>query len=112
MLRQLLGLDSAVNCGGSAVAVVQFLVVIDAPVVLVMTGACAGPDSADDRARRFAPTGAGWSRQFRKLWSPQLVLLLYKVIDVPLWATSWGSRGSAVAVHRLVCQLIMAVMSS
>ena len=44
--------------------------------------------------------------------SPQLVLLLDKVVDVPLFVTSWGSRGSAVAVHRLVCQLIMAMMSS
>ena len=44
--------------------------------------------------------------------SPQLVLLLDKVVDVPLLATSWGCRGSAVAVHRLVCQLIMAMMSS
>ena len=34
--------------------------------------------------------------------SPQLVLLLDKVVDVPLLATSWSSRGSAVAVHRLV----------
>ena len=44
--------------------------------------------------------------------SPQLVLLLDEVVDVPLLATSWGSRGSAVAVHRPVCQLIMAMMSS
>ena len=43
---------------------------------------------------------------------PQLVLLLDKVVDVPVLATSWGCRGSAVAVHRLVCQLIMAMMSS
>ena len=43
---------------------------------------------------------------------PQLVLLLDKVVDVPVLATSWGSRGSAAAVHRLVCQLIMAMMSS
>ena len=44
--------------------------------------------------------------------SPQLVLLLDKVVDVPFLATSWGCRGSAFAVHRLVCQLIMAFMSS
>ena len=44
--------------------------------------------------------------------SPELVLLLGKVVEVPLLATSWGSRGSAVAVHRLVCQLIMVLMSS
>ena len=44
--------------------------------------------------------------------SPQLVLLLDKVIDVPVLATSRGCGGSAVAVHRLVWQLIMAVMSS
>ena len=44
--------------------------------------------------------------------SPQLVLLLDKVVDVPLLATSWGSRGSEAAVQRLVCQLIMAMMSS
>ena len=44
--------------------------------------------------------------------SPQLVLLLDKVVDVPVLTTSWGCRGSAVAVHRLVCQLIMAMMSS
>ena len=40
------------------------------------------------------------------------VVLLDKVVDVPLMATSWGSRGSEGAVHRLVCQLIMAMMSS
>ena len=28
--------------------------------------------------------------------------LLDKVVDVPVLATSWGCRGSAVAVHRLV----------
>ena len=44
--------------------------------------------------------------------SPQLVPLLDKVVDVPVLATSWGSRGSAAAVPRLVCQLIMATMSS
>ena len=37
---------------------------------------------------------------------------LDKVVDVPVLATSWSSRGSAVAVHQLVCQLIMAMMSS
>ena len=42
---------------------------------------------------------------------PQLVLLLDMVVDVPLLATSWSSRGSAAAVPRLVCQL-MAMMSS
>ena len=30
-----------------------------------------------------------------------LVLLLDMVVDVPVLATSWGCRGSAVAVHRL-----------
>ena len=44
--------------------------------------------------------------------SPQLVLLLDIVVDVPVLVTSWGCRGSAVAVHRQVCQLIMAMMSS
>ena len=44
--------------------------------------------------------------------SPQLVLLLDMVVDVPVLVTSWGCRGSAVAVHRQVCQLIMAMMSS
>ena len=44
--------------------------------------------------------------------SPQLVLLLDKVVDVLVLATSRGCRGSAVAVHRLVCQLIMAMMTS
>ena len=42
----------------------------------------------------------------------QLVLLLDMVVDVPVLVTSWGCRGSAVAVHRQVCQLIMAMMSS
>ena len=37
---------------------------------------------------------------------------LDKVVDVPVLATSWGSRGSAAAVPRLVFQLIMAMMSS
>ena len=44
--------------------------------------------------------------------APQLVLLLDKVVDVFLLVTSLCSRSSAVAVHRLVCQLIMAMMSS
>ena len=44
--------------------------------------------------------------------SLQLVLLLDNFVDVPVFATSWGCRGSAAAVHRLVCQLIMAMMSS
>ena len=44
--------------------------------------------------------------------SRQLVLLLDKVVDVPVLATSWGCRGSAAAVPRLVCQLIMSMMSS
>ena len=44
--------------------------------------------------------------------SPQLVLLLDKVVDVPVLATSWGCRGSGVAVPRLVCQLVMAMVSS
>ena len=78
------------------------------------TGAYAGPDSAENVkiphavldmviARRCATTGAGLSRQCRKLDSPQLVPLLDKVVDVPVLATSWRSRGSAAAVPRLVC---------
>ena len=49
---------------------VQLLEVVDTPVVFVTTGACAGPDSAENRdvsARGSLPvvatTGAGWSRQ-------------------------------------------------
>ena len=43
--------------------------------------------------------------------SSQLVLLLDQGVDVPVLAKSRGCRGSAVAVHRLVWQLIMAMMS-
>ena len=78
-------------------AVAFFCLVVDAPVVQVVF-----------IARRCATTGAGWSKQCRKLW----MLFLDMVVDVPVLATSWGSRGSAVAVHRLVCQLIMDMMSS
>ena len=72
---------------------VQFLVVIDMPVVFVTTGACAGPDN--DRCR-FVETVQ------KTVDAPQLLPLLDKVVDVPVLATSWGSRGSAAAVHRLV----------
>ena len=90
----------------------------------VLGGYCHARCSCDDRC-------LCWSRQCRitcpslcndrcrmvetvqkTVESPQLVLLLDKVVDVPLLATLWGSRGSAVAVHRLVCQLIMAMMRS
>ena len=102
---------------------VQFLVVIDTPVVFVMTGACAGPDSAknvkiphaflDMVCPSLCNDRCGMVETVQKtVDSPQLVPLLDKVVDVPVLATSWGSRGSAVAVHRLVCQLIMALMSS
>ena len=93
---------------------VQFLVVIDTPVVFVTTGACAGPDSAEnvwiphafldmvlcpslcnDRCRLVETVQ-------NTVEFPQLVLLLDKVVDVPVLATSRVSRGSAVAVHRLV----------
>ena len=84
-------MDSAENCGGSAVDAV--LGVIDTPVVL------------DDRCWMVETVQ-------KTVQSPQLVLLLDKVVDVPVLATSWGCRGSAVAVHRLVCELIMAMMSS
>ena len=55
------------------------------------------------RALCCAMTGAGCRDSAEKLWSPpHLVLLLDKVVDVPVLATPWDRRGSAVAVHRLV----------
>ena len=62
------------------------------------------PSLCNDRCRMVATVQ-------KTVESPQLVLLLDKVIDVPVFATSWGSRGSGAAVPRLVCQLIMAMMS-
>ena len=103
---------------------VQFLVVIDTPVVFVTTGACAGPDSAENVKIPHAfldmvhcpslCTDRSWIVETvqKTVDYQQLVPLLDKVVDVPLLATSWGSEGSAVAVHRLVCQLIKAMMSS
>ena len=41
---------------------VQFLVVIDTPVVFVMTGACAGPDSAENCG--FSAVGAALGQGF------------------------------------------------
>ena len=82
------------------------------------------PDSAENREVSARVLGLGSmpvvvQRQVldvetvqKTVESPQLVLLLDKVVDVPVLATSWGCRGSAVAVHRLVCQLFMAMMSS
>ena len=86
------------------------------PVVFVTTGACAGPDSAEnvkiphafldmvhcpslcyDRCR-FVETVQN------TVDSPQLVLLLDKVVDVP--------RVGHVMGPRLVCQLIMAMICS
>ena len=89
-----------------------------------LTGAGEGPDSAENREVSARVLGLGSmpvvvQRKVpdvetvqKTVESPQLVLLLDKVVDVPVLATSWGCRGSAVAVHRLVCQLIMSVISS
>ena len=89
-----------------------------------MTGACAGPDSAENREVSARVLGLGSlpvvvqrlvldvETVQQTVEASQLVLLLVKVVDVPVLAPSWGSRGSAVAGHRLVCQLIMAMMSS
>ena len=93
---------------------VQFLVVIDTPVVFVTTGASAGPDSAENVEIPHAfldmvhcPSLCNDRCQVvetvqKTVDSPQLMPLLDKVVDVPVLATSWGSRGSAVAVHRVV----------
>ena len=93
---------------------VQFLVVIDTPVVFVTTGACAGPDSAENVKIPHAFLDMGHCPSLcndrcrfvetvqKTVDAPQLLPLLDKVVDVPVLATSWGSRGSAAAVHRLV----------
>ena len=60
---------------------VQFLEVIDTPVVLVTTGACVGPDSAEIH------------RDFTRA-------VLDKAVGMPLVCRNCG--GSAVAVHRQV----------
>ena len=60
---------------------VQFLEVIDTPVVLVMTGACVGPDSAEIH------------RDFT-------CAVLDKAVGMPLVCRNCGD--SAVAVHRQV----------
>ena len=94
-----------------------FLDKVVLPVVMQDRGC---PDSAENRkdSARVLARGSCPSlcndrcRMVQKtVESPQLVLLLDMVVDVPVLATSWGSRGSAVAVPRLVCQLIMAMMT-
>ena len=114
-----LGLESAENCGGSAVAVGAVLGVTDTPVVfgdhrcLCWSRQCRkscvsvrvlGLGSLPVVVQRQVPDGRDSADN---CGAPQLVLLLDKVVDVPLLVTSWGSRGSAAAVPRLVCQLII-----
>ena len=72
------------------------------------------PDSVENREVSARVLGLGFmpvvmqrqvpdvERVQKTVESPQLVLLLVKVVDVPVLATSWGCRGSTVAVHRLV----------
>ena len=98
-----------------------FLDKVVLPVVMQDRGC---PDSAENREDSARVLGHGSCPSLcndrcrmvetlqKTVESPQLALLLDKVVDVPVLATSWGSRGSAVAVPRLVCQLIMAMMSS
>ena len=82
---------------------VQFLVVIDTPVVFVTTGASAGPESAENVWIPHAfldtvhcPSLCNDRCRFVEtvqitVDSPQLVPLLDKVVDVPVLATSWSS---------------------
>ena len=56
--------------------------------------------------------GCVWCSSYSTQWTGSVPRSCFLDVDVPVLATSWGSRGSAAAVPRLVCQLIMAMMSS